>query len=382
MDDSNTMTFVLGAGASSHYGYPLGSELVEAMNTFVRSMPDDSPPIVYDARDFLDRVIAFNPLNIDYYLHNNPSDEKIGSSLIEAVIKYTQHSHIYSYSGQKAKWWRSKAAHRTPFAGASNKDIESDGDIRRACFYAANWVKFIHQRVVAGAREGSEIEDIKAALGNIKIVTFNYDLSFEHALYAYFAKSSIYSEICSFLEESFFKNNVIHVYGEISHNGFECPDFKEKEALQVLIRSSGDYLNVISPFKTKEVDKIASGMITSAKNLYFLGYAFDDFNNNRLGLAKVTQEDCAKIGALNRNWKIQNVYYTNMGDHLIPDSKVRSFFDGRAFETYGADSRIKQAFWIDENSAIIDRSKKTNIIKSTKNVYDALEQDLHIPIID
>jgi hypothetical protein len=87
----NQIVLVLGAGASSHFGYPLASELVKAMEKFIKE------------------ISAYNPLNIDFYLSNldNLDTEKIGKKLIKAVLVYSQRYKTFSKSGYLKKWWKS-----------------------------------------------------------------------------------------------------------------------------------------------------------------------------------------------------------------------------------------------------------------------------------
>jgi hypothetical protein len=117
----NKTVFILGAGASWHYGYPTGEELVEKIKVKARKLreyvttvlnspaadgiscrpkyikrnsPDDPPrngltgmreeweSTRTECDDLLERLISVDPLVIDYFLGHNPHLSDIGKSLV------------------------------------------------------------------------------------------------------------------------------------------------------------------------------------------------------------------------------------------------------------------------------------------------------------
>lgn len=359
MEDEK-IVFVLGAGASHHFGYPLGSQLIEAMDFFVRRLPSagNNYASKNDADDFIRTVKEFNPLNTDYFLHNNRKYKDVAYKVIEDTLKNIESDASYTYTKDKIQIW----CEDVPGADSTKDLIKKRPDLEKYSYDARNWVKFIHHYLVAGARSGSEIDDVKRALSKISVITFNYDLSFEKALFNYFDKSSIFKPVANYLTDNhgFFRKNIRHVYGRISDNNI----YNKK--------STTSNLRIISPEKSYNIDKIAKCMLSKATRIYFLGYGFDSFNNKKIGLDSV----------LMSSNNLRNIFYTNYGDCLIPDSMVRSFLnDGkRSFESFGADTRIKQAFRKKQDGQYCSRTK-IDIIKSQRNVYDALEKDLLLPIL-
>jgi hypothetical protein len=124
MFDRNHTVFILGAGASWHYGYPTGADLVRKVmdkakiihsfcDQVVRS-PADSAVVQFpsyllsdstdpsglgldaikalwhqgreEAQTFISRLTSVDPLVIDYFLGINPPLQKIGKLLITWVL--------------------------------------------------------------------------------------------------------------------------------------------------------------------------------------------------------------------------------------------------------------------------------------------------------
>ncbi|MDA0782717.1 MAG: hypothetical protein PQ612_09780 [Rickettsiales bacterium] len=369
--------FVLGAGASSHFGYPLGNELVEAMeklkDIIEQKHSSYNEADFNDALEFLIDIKSYNPLNIDYYLHNHPDKEQIAKKLIEAVILYSQGIEAFEKNGDLAKWWRRgrKYGGENGFSERHNECLEPR--FNKNYFPASNWVKFIHHKIVVHCKDTDEI---KEELKNISIVTFNYDLSFEQALWRYFQPSK-FADIRDYLFNTFFKENIVHVYGKVvqrDDNGnpidenYECQrfDIEERLALKIFQKSKGNEIKIIGVNKSDEINVDAIKFLKEANYVYFLGYAFDEFNNQTLDLKN----------SLNNKGLFKNVLYTNYDDGLTCDRKVRSFFSEYDIKPSGSDNRIikiskvhflYEQFW-------------GNILKSKRNVYEALERDLYIPI--
>jgi hypothetical protein len=98
---------ILGAGASVPYGYPTGAGLVEEVKTAAKNrMPAENtetfqrnPPSIERLRNFINDIKRYNPINIDYFLHQLYGDHeqkqdetkqemlKLGRHLIGQVLK-------------------------------------------------------------------------------------------------------------------------------------------------------------------------------------------------------------------------------------------------------------------------------------------------------
>jgi hypothetical protein len=122
MFDPNKTVFILGAGASWHYGYPTGEDLVKKVVTkahiaadhfreiadnpqaFVHRpkyiarnsrisnasslnrIQDDWQNAIYECNDLINRLSSVDPLVIDYFIGQNPHLSDIGKLLIAWVL--------------------------------------------------------------------------------------------------------------------------------------------------------------------------------------------------------------------------------------------------------------------------------------------------------
>jgi hypothetical protein len=364
--------FILGAGASSHFGYPLGAELIPSMERFLERIDagkrtDEVNQVTRDdlakAREFITKIQQFNPLNIDYYLHNNNAEKEIAQKLIESTLTWIQDDNRFSDNGNKIKPWSPEAANTI----VTETMKQRSPNLLDYIYEAKNWIKFIHHALVSNVRFENRIEDIKSNLENVSFITFNYDVSLEQGLYRYFSKSELFKDVCAYLADSWYQSNIYHVYGKISHKDYE-PVYTTGDKFGIFEKSKGSGLDVISPEKANIIDNKAVEIIRNANNIYFLGYGFDSFNNKRIGLST----------ELKQSKNLKRLFYTNFSNSLIVDSMVRSFLDGE-FSTLRADNRITQCFR--KSSAYpVNRRWVVDIVKSVNSVYKALELDLNIPI--
>ncbi len=324
--------FVLGAGASSHFGYPLGKELIDAMAYFYGEYL--KPKNVPDAKIYkqlIDELRSYNPINIDYFLkHSSREDfKKQGNKLIGHTVWRSECYPAFSKQDDLKKWWGGE-------------------------FESRNWVKFIYNSIVSKCDKINEVEN---KLKDYFIITFNYDCSFEQALYHCF-KNTKFSKDNEFKKvlENFYKENIYHVYGKIP----QCYEYEGKDlsidAIVKRFERTNIEISTIGEDKSKNIGDKYSKIICDSEHVYFLGYGFDVNNNNALGLKEVL-----------RNCKHnKTIYYTNSENGLKIDMVLASFFNNIIYE-----------------SSFLRRYRTNNdvvatVVKSVKKVYDALENDFDI----
>jgi hypothetical protein len=208
--------FIIGAGASRHYGYPTGEELVRCVDKkassahyyfrdasrdheafqvrpdFVKRkqpiLPSDSNLIpalrqqmveaASECLDLSERLQAVDPLVIDYFIGQNRHLEEITKLCIA---------------------WELLEREATASYG------END-----------NWCRFIIHRLVSGCRDGSALLD-----NNVNFVMFNYDISLERQLWRGLSALRQFDDVAS--EFLFADDRIIHLYGRIRENAKERP---------------------------------------------------------------------------------------------------------------------------------------------------------------
>jgi hypothetical protein len=365
--ESNQTVFILGAGASWHYGYPTGEALVEkiiekaeiALRYFEHSAKignPERPEFVIDAQQWT-KVMQetarlkiglkqVNPLVIDYYLGWNPDVQDIGRLLIAWVILECEQASKY---------------------GNINRYPKSNSTVDTTKYYD-DWVRFIVHQIAIHCKESSDLHRNK-----VSFVTFNYDVSLETKLRNGLNHIQLFSknDIVKFLN-----GRIIHVYGKIRDEHAKSSDIPwavQKQDPKQLGGRTGDYhgqmkkllddiyaaskgLRVIDPHDKDAGDAeimVARAMISAAQRTFILGFGFDEHNSARLNL----REYFAKATGLGQKL----IAFTNYQDINQINKRASKLF-------YGAPQHFPPG-----GPALQDRYEK-----SIRNTYDALAMDFDL----
>lgn len=374
--------FILGAGASWHYGYPTGEGLVDevlakariAANYFRDSRQNISytPRFVEErirqntsirgtevwdevwkmCEDFADRLRRVNPPVIDYFLGFNPQHGELGKLLIAWVIME-----------REARFRdQGNAVNRT---GSTSSDATRSKD---------DWHRFLLSRLTSGCRQSEDL-----LKNNVSFLTFNYDTSLEWNLRNGLGALATFEqkEIDEFMSDE----RTLHVYGYIAPDktiksplqargggGFfkreldSRSDREEWKALLDTVYEASKGIRTIDPHEKtldETVLKAAAAKIREAECVYILGFGFDMENCRRLGL----NEALKAMGASSP----KQVYFTNFGDVTTINK---------------AASRV---FSVDLDSAKNGMIRMANPLghwsyeKSVRNCYEALSRDFGTP---
>jgi len=305
--------FVLGAGASWHYGYPTGEELVREVGrkcdvleqyfasameepvgrmpqyvqeklTSIRQEKSLSPAneqyrawsdAISECAQLKQRLRNVDPLVIDYFLGQNIELQPLGKMLIAWVIRERE----TRYQRESRNMNRKIIFEDTP---------PED-----------NWIRYVVHRLVVGCASSKELLQ-----NQVTFVTFNYDMSLEDQIRNGLRSNSLFSvkDVNEFLGG----NRFLHVYGKIRDNlntdfvplydlhapGAKPtakidPDFA-KGILDQLYRISRDIRTIDPHEKSDEtqLEKIRN-IIYRAQCIYVLGFGFDRKNCERIGLDPV-----------------------------------------------------------------------------------------------
>lgn len=403
--------FILGAGASWHYGYPTGEELVKMviersafLGNFCRESPDagntflpeyvkrrvtgTSPhpvnlneawqSVSQECKDLEMRLKQVNPPVIDYFLGQNPELQEIGKLIIALVILECESR----YLRKRGNINRVKHLENSPLR-SERRMAEDVIDTQ----YNDNWVRFVLYHLVSNCNTSGDL-----LANEVTFITFNYDISFEYKLY------SGLSHIERFQSEhvdGFFKDDrVLHIYGKIK----DCPPLETHslglDAIPFGGKMPGNYnsdsrrfhmdcqklldsayqsslgLKVISDDKGQDTHVIeqASYAVQKAMYVYILGYGFDENNSKRLGLNIHLQ---ARYGSYPR------VFFTNLEDRNSVNKKASRLFSGSP-ENFLPPKSIYEPFVPGSARDSTDKVGTGYFEKSTRNVYDALERDFEL----
>jgi len=370
--------FILGAGASWHYGYPTGEELVKKvlekaellskyLENSVHTLNLQWPKFVEPAKTSdgdeiarhwqvaLDKCKALRagleqvrPLVIDYYLGWNASFKDLGRLLIAWVILDCER--------------------RCTEAGAGNINRRAQSPVDNLKLFNDDWCRFLLHKLAINCKTSQDLFK-----NQVRFVTFNYDLSLKIALSVGLAHIELFKpNVIDFLDD----DRILHIYGKVRSglvadnvawslegknpkglNGRALLNYQSgyKGFLDALYDASQG-IRVIDP-EDKGADEAviqkAREAIERATYVYILGYGFDENNSKRLGLQQ----------SLSHNGLKKFVHFTNFGEN----NRVNK----RASQTFF--SRMDQ--FPSGGQLVFPRDTPYYYERSFRNVYDALERD-------
>jgi hypothetical protein len=244
--------FMLGAGASYPYGFPLGTDLKKWI---VECYKDDKAHSInlYNATDF-DKAAATEFItalkqtglsSVDAFLERRPKFLDIGKATmgIELLIK------------------------------EGTSDLWQEG---------SNWLTYLYSYMI-----GNSLEEF--AGNRVSFVTFNYDRVVEHffytSLFNTFGKSS--EETAKIVEQI----PVIHLHGRLGYLPWQRTQDVvpygsaniDKKVMATLLKEIKVVHEDITDGRDKEFTR-AKELLTKAERIYLLGFGFGGRNVERLGL--------------------------------------------------------------------------------------------------
>ncbi len=278
--------FILGAGSSKPFGYPTSDELRNLIrNGKMRPKLIKALNLCNDdARDFQKIVDEFtsefskSSIYIDFFLEQRPEFMDIGKMAIAAyLIQY-----------------------------------ENDSRLRNS---EDNWYMYLYKRLK------SSFEDFDK--NNIYFITFNYDRSLEQFLFE--ALRSTFKKPINECAEKLTKIPIVHLYGQLDFLPWQNSNnklYSSNNDLIERIRNAKYNLKLISDERNvseSEEFKNAYGLIEKARNIYFLGFSFDETNLKRLNIklmkGKRVVGTALGLEPTRKNW-IRGYFSDNTGSSI------------------------------------------------------------------
>lgn len=371
--------FILGAGASWHYGYPTGEDLViqvieranalasffelgarnnsGALPRFVTRSVDTTRSIpvsvwtdaAQEARNLAIRLAEVNPTLIDHFLAQNDDLHDVGRFAIALAIFDCERR--FSEAGGNPNHFVVERTRKGRGLATSGIDL---------AYFKDDWLRFVLYQATARCNPSSN-------LGNNRItfVTFNYDTSLERRLLSGLSNISHFSaeDIDKFMDNSRF----LHVYGKlrervgldwkplnISLGGTYDDQFhRDVTALDEAFEASKGIRTIDGDDKLKneEVLGAAKSAISAAEVVYILGFGFDPQNVERLNLKQLRPQ----------SGRTRRVFLTNYGGLMRVSLASSSALLGSP-ETL-------------VNNGPLISSSNHRCQMSIKNVYDAFGED-------
>jgi len=267
MITKNTV-FVLGAGASSDFGFPLGlklrEEIIQRFNkpnkleveyiaqalcgSFPHEFKDYIPPIT----QFANKLYHDADYSIDVFLERfQKTYLKIGKLAIAQILaKSENHDKLYG----------------------------SD-----------NWYRILYQRM----KKDASIDTFSQ--NKISFVTFNYDRSLEHFLYTSlmnFDENIRKEHVLAILN----KIPIVHLYGQLDYLDWQDSEGRVygNSITVAQLRRYRENICIIFENMTKEINdnfQKAIELLKQAERIFILGFGFHPINMDRLKLNEIKEKN-------------------------------------------------------------------------------------------
>jgi hypothetical protein len=246
------MVFVLGAGASKPYGYPLGKDLV--WHIAADSLPAEScldkPPHLHHYRVFRDNLANSKAPSVDLFLGRDSQHrfETVGKlAIAENLILKEDHSAIFH-----------------------NQKIDDD------------WLGYLFNTLTAGIRTLADVGKLP-----ISFVTFNYDRVLEHFLLNYLTSNfpdNNTGEVAAVIA----KIPIIHVYGWLGPLDWQHTVGARAYSPTInmdIVRNAADRITIMHEGKDQsdEFERVHN-LFSIAQSIWLLGFGYHPENMRRLRL--------------------------------------------------------------------------------------------------
>lgn len=402
--------FILGAGASWHYSYPTGEDLVkdvietakniintieelknyqtqnelckrhyrniENLKYVKENLKDIVAPeerrnnFLTECKTLVSRLNQINPPVIDYFLGENEDLQAIGKLIISWVIL----SYEAAQGNRREHGGNNNANRKRHLIDSPYHDDNKKAEQLNISKFKDDWYRFIVYRLTLGCKN---IDDF-ISKNNVSFITFNYDVSLEYTLQECLNSITMLTTDGKKHVNDFFNGDrFLHVYGQIRKDALSKPknlrySFKpfELEKMEWLHESldeaylSSKELRTIYPHKIDNSSKeaiAAKKKIAEAKDVFILGYGFDENNNEILGLHEhlnISQNDHKRI------------FFTNYKDRQSINKRASKIFFNDSSRFYPGDRHL------------IKNHRASQAEKSTRDVYEAIEQDFDFSDVD
>ena len=291
MFDKNTV-LILGAGASWHYGYPIGEKLVDQIIEKIKSV---QPHI----RNFENKWIPLpehRVLEPDYPTHEiyNKFLKKDGSSWEDQITPLTNlHKLLESLRPLNIDSFLRYNKKYAPLAKTLIADILLKDSPPASKNKQEDWYRYLFHALTYGCKvdqqDTSGNPDIESSIKNLTIITFNYDTSLEQYLHKAFKKVQAFEDRADNLM-ALLEKQIHHVYGKLQDKEFHDLGLLEKKDINkerpIYVEKSAEQIDTIGGEKSKKLllQEILRTDINQPSRVIILGYGFDEENNQNIGL--------------------------------------------------------------------------------------------------
>jgi hypothetical protein len=297
--------FVLGAGASSPYGFPTGTELrdqicFEFKNQHLEWLKRKEAnakrrQLAHErAVHFCDVFYGSTDPSIDFWPAKNPEFLDIGKLAI--VFRILE-------------------------AEAKRQMREKCHDLR------LDWSSYLYRRLTSELNAKPDFA--KFAENQVDFVTFNYDRSIEQLFFESLT-NGFYGTAQDLICQTLAKRAIVHVYGQMARLDWQDPEHGISYGRSLLdIQPEHLANNLYVLYEERENPNIekAKGLLSRAQRVFFLGFGYAHENLRVLGIPEIFGSDHEIFGTARGSSEEERKAIRSsftMNPHTGTGSKVRS----------------------------------------------------------
>lgn len=271
--------FILGAGASAPYGYPTGAGLKKL--------------ICYETNKLLDQLIP-NASAVDYSWQKDCTDAiKKNSGKFIDQFRESPGDFIDRFLEANAKVPIIPETGRTLIALSillAEKESKFLGDMSEKNM-DRDWYKELFNLMGEKSRGPEGYLEFKK--NKVDFITFNYDRSLEYFLYNSLRQTYGSIDLRKHRPLNLIPFKFIHVYGKIDNFPWEEPpgfEYRTEYRVRDIFNKVGNNIKLIHERNDQFFNEIKE-LVREAKNIFFLGFGYDEDNMRALGWPENFNED-------------------------------------------------------------------------------------------
>jgi len=282
--------FVLGAGASAPYGFPLGTALTDGITWELTRdespFRDDLQRVGYrfaQLREFGQALAAAGRYSIDDFLQDRPQFRELGKLAIARMLIPAERDDRLDFNADPRHWM--------PHGGVPD----------------TRWYRYLFNQLLTSDRGHCSIAENK-----LTVVTFNFDRSFERALFRFVLANCAENEAQA--KEHCSKIPVLHLHGQLG-----APSWLAQPSASPLVRPAFGEPPLPKPFAVRDyvpediganalnlcvaqirivdeevihsaVQKQAVTALEDAEVICFLGFSYNPLNLQKLELPRFARK--------------------------------------------------------------------------------------------
>lgn len=272
---SRPTVFVIGAGASFDFGFPLGSELLSRISgQMVRLSSDQIIPARDDAYPLFSTE-AFNTFdNLGEIASRIALAAESSLSIDGLLTRYESHADIVSL-GKMAIAANIIAAERSSNICKSASEYVS-GKIDAKFASSAGWIRELFLMLQAGVK----LEEPENAFQNVRFIVFNYDRSVEFCMLKYLM--NVFDLQRDEAVKVLSKVSLVHPYGTIGSLWKEDENSIQFGSVPRKLKGISAQIKTYNESVDSAVPSQISEAFEGAERIVFLGYGFLPENNKLL----------------------------------------------------------------------------------------------------